>query len=162
MVLRNSRRTLSKNMVTRTQLMKTWCKSDERSKFPRQKCPVGPLKPVCTVSTAQVHGQTHCLGPTPPSSLTERRRLRKPWSKACCRWSLPTWRVLGWIGSWRSCSAGTWRPSARSLTWVLGGDICQVTEGLGRPSSCPRLAEENCATLYDRCLGDQRKVNKNI
>ena len=49
MVLGSSRHTQSKNMVSRTQLMKTWCKSDERTKFPRQKCPVGPPNTVCSV-----------------------------------------------------------------------------------------------------------------
>jgi len=29
-------------------------------------------------------------------------------------------------------------------------EVFEVSEGLGRPPSCPRIAEENCATLYDR------------
>ena len=49
-ILGSSRRTLLKNMVSRTQLMKTWCKLDERTKYPRQKCHVGPLKTVHSIN----------------------------------------------------------------------------------------------------------------
>ena len=64
MVLGSSRHTQSKNMVSRTQLMKTWCKSDERTTFPRQKCPVGPLKTVCSGPLSHI-----LAGPYSPTPL---------------------------------------------------------------------------------------------
>ena len=57
-----------------THVLKIWCSYDKKRKFPRQKCPVGHLKTVCTGAVALAHWHW-CAPPALPAGWRRPRTI---------------------------------------------------------------------------------------